>query len=327
LKIADAPIRDMMVDNLGRITSQWVKWFRQVADSPLREIEDANVPHADPPMKTGEMVILRATGEGKMYLVYFDGREHWYWDKDAEGGGGGGTTDHAALDNLVFAESGHTGFSADTHDHDGNYSPKGHNHDGEYESIGAAASAVSSHEIAYDHDDIHAQHSDAETDQSIGSIVNGAAAKSPPADADLFAVADSADSNKIKKLTWAQMKSAISGESGPGVTKASYLYQSEVPVSPGMSHRFYADRDGSIQWCRAAVVEGDHSEAVEVDIRINGTTIYTTADKPTVAIGNYIGSPVTPDVTAFEAGDYFEIEILSTGNTEGQIRVYIHFLY
>ena len=292
----------------------------------MREVVDAGNPHADPEMKDGETIILKATGIGKTFLVYYDGSEYFYWDKDAEGGGGG-TSDHSELDNLAYADSGHTGFAPADHDHDPDYSSLGHDHDSDYDPIGAASTAVSGHESAYSHANIHASGSDAETDQSVGAIIGGAATKAPPIDADLFAIADSADSDKLKKLTWAQLKSAISGESGPGVTKASYLYQSEVPVSAGMSRRFYADRAGSIQWCRAAVVDGDHSEAVEVDIRINGTTIYTTADKPTVAPGNYIGSPAAPDVTAFGFGDYFEIDIISTGGTDGQLRVYIHFLY
>jgi hypothetical protein len=50
----------------------------------------------------------------------------------------------------------------------------------------------------------------AETIVSIGTLVNGATAKNTPVDADMIPLMDSADSNKIKKLSWAYVKSALS---------------------------------------------------------------------------------------------------------------------
>jgi hypothetical protein len=49
---------------------------------------------------------------------------------------GGGVTNHAALSNLDFSNSGHTGFASSTHNHDGVYAPVGHNHDGVYAPVG-----------------------------------------------------------------------------------------------------------------------------------------------------------------------------------------------
>ena len=54
-----------------------------------------------------------------------------------------------------------------------------------------------------------------------------------------------------------------------------------------------------------------------VDIKKNGTTIYTTqANRPTIAAGQYAGGPgATPDVTALAAGDYLTVDIMQVGST------------
>jgi hypothetical protein len=48
---------------------------------------------------------------------------------------GGGTSNHAALSNLDYASSGHTGFASSTHNHDSQYAALTHNHDSQYASI------------------------------------------------------------------------------------------------------------------------------------------------------------------------------------------------
>lgn len=50
----------------------------------------------------------------------------------------------------------------------------------------------------------------AETVSSVGALVNNATAKTIPIDADMLPLMDSADSNKIKKLSWANIKSVLS---------------------------------------------------------------------------------------------------------------------
>ena len=50
----------------------------------------------------------------------------------------------------------------------------------------------------------------AETVTSIGSLVYGATAKTSPIDTDVVPIMDSADSNKIKKFSWAYVKSVLS---------------------------------------------------------------------------------------------------------------------
>jgi hypothetical protein len=54
-----------------------------------------------------------------------------------------------------------------------------------------------------------------------------------------------------------------------------------------------------------------------VDIKKNGTTIYTTqANRPTIASGQNAGGPgATPDVTTLTAGDYLTVDIAQIGST------------
>lgn len=47
------------------------------------------------------------------------------------------------------------------------------------------------------------------TVEALGTLINGATAKNPPVDADQLALMDSADSNHLKKLSWAYVKSVL----------------------------------------------------------------------------------------------------------------------
>ncbi len=87
MKISPAPIRSPFIElgPRGEIVNKavpapiWVRWLRQVEDSPLREVTDASNPPTAPTMKAGELIILKATGIAKNYLVYFDGVHRHYW--------------------------------------------------------------------------------------------------------------------------------------------------------------------------------------------------------------------------------------------------------
>lgn len=48
-----------------------------------------------------------------------------------------------------------------------------------------------------------------ETTTTIGTLINGATGKTTPVDADMLGIADSAASNVLKKLTWANLKSTL----------------------------------------------------------------------------------------------------------------------
>ncbi|MFA5636008.1 MAG: hypothetical protein WC977_08880, partial [Anaerovoracaceae bacterium] len=89
------------------------------------------------------------------------------------------------------------------------YSSPSHNHNSDYDAIGSASSAVNTHETTYNHANIHAPNSDAETVTSIGALINGATAKTTPVDTDSIGLSDSAAGNILKKVTWANIKATL----------------------------------------------------------------------------------------------------------------------
>ena len=118
------------------------------------------------------------------------------------------------------------------------------------------------------------------------------------------------------------------GQTGPtAIVQGSYLYASAVPVVNGLGKRFYAERAGTITWCEINVVNGDGISSAQADILKNGSSIFPSSTKPIATAGQYIGSQAIPDVASFSVGDYFQVNILDNGATNGQIRVYIHFNY
>lgn len=90
------------------------------------------------------------------------------------------------------------------------YAAAGHNHAGVYDPAGTASGAVQAHENSFTHSNIHASGSDAETTTSVGTLINGATAKTTPVDADMVALMDSEASNVVKKLSWSSIKTALS---------------------------------------------------------------------------------------------------------------------
>lgn len=110
-----------------------------------------------------------------------------------------------------------------------------------------------------------------------------------------------------------------------GSASASYLYQSTAPANAGTSDRFYTDRAGTIQWVMGGVVKGDGIVTTNLDVLLNGVSIYPSSAKPSVSAGQYVGAHAVPDTVSFNAGDYFQIVTSSTGGTNGAIRCYIYF--
>lgn len=46
----------------------------------MREVKDAGISPVPPVMRIGEMIVFKATGVGKVYLVYYDGENRYYWE-------------------------------------------------------------------------------------------------------------------------------------------------------------------------------------------------------------------------------------------------------
>lgn len=125
---------------------------------------------------------------------------------------------------------------------------------------------------------------------SLGSTIANTTAKNPLADSDMFGIADSVDTNKLKKTTWAQIKSAI----------LLYLSNSFAPASH--SHNYAAsDHNHDSSYAAAnhthdyAASNHTHSNATESaagfmsanDKQIlDGATSAATADKLVKRDGN-----------------------------------------
>jgi hypothetical protein len=115
------------------------------------------------------------------------------------------------------------------------------------------------------------------------------------------------------------------GAAGDGI--ASYLWQSESPPQTGTHKRFYTDRAGTLQWCRAEVENGDGSATANFDVLYDGTTIYTSSPKPSVSAGQFVGAERIPDTISFLKGHYFQVVVVDTGGTQGPLRLTINFSY
>lgn len=75
---------------------------------------------SQPRIASGAALPADADGDaGDLYILIDGASQTWYRHDGASftsmtGSGGGGTTDHSALDNLAYADSGHTGFASTT---------------------------------------------------------------------------------------------------------------------------------------------------------------------------------------------------------------------
>lgn len=116
---------------------------------------------------------------------------------------------------------------------------------------------------------------------------------------------------------------AEEGEGGPNFP--AYSWQSSFAMTPGPGHKLFADRPGSIVFCRAERSAGDGTTDAEFDVFKNGSTIYTTNTPPSVPAGETLGAERSPNNKAFKKGDAFHIEILDNGGGTGPLRVTIFF--
>lgn len=73
----------------------------------------------------------------------------------------------------------------------------------------------------------------------------------------------------------------------------------------------------TINYTVAAVGTAPTGASIICDVKKNGTTVYTTsANRPTIVAGaNATTTKPTPDVTAFNAGDYLTVDIVQVGAT------------
>lgn len=103
-------------------------------------------------------------------------------------------------------------------------------------------------------------------------------------------------------------------------TMQSHVFSStgSIAVETGV-HRLYNNRSTAwvIQGVRASVGTAPTGSSLVIDIKVNGTTIFTTqANRPAIAAGAYASSYVTNmDVTSVPAGSYITVDVAQVGST------------
>lgn len=100
-----------------------------------------------------------------------------------------------------------------------------------------------------------------------------------------------------------------------------YTWQSARSLTVSTGLRFYVERDGVIEWCRVDRSAGDGTSTATLDVLKNGTSIYPTSAKPSLAAATFLGDEFIPDDPSFDKGDYFQIEIEATGGGTGPLRM------
>lgn len=100
-----------------------------------------------------------------------------------------------------------------------------------------------------------------------------------------------------------------------------YTWQSARALITGMGLRYYTERDGAIEFCRADRSSGDGASTATLDVLKNGASIYPTTAKPTVAAATFLGPEAIPDDVEFAKGDYLQVEVEATGGGTGPLRV------
>lgn len=96
----------------------------------------------------------------------------------------------------------------------------------------------------------------------------------------------------------------------------SFYKSGTLTVTTG-TNRLPIDGTYTIVGTRLMVGTAPVGASLIIDVKKNGTTIYTTqANRPTIASGQNAGGPgATPDVTALAAGDYLTVDIAQIGST------------
>ena len=126
------------------------------------------------------------------------------WQFKPTAGGGGGVTDHGALTGL--ADDDHTQYHTDARG-DVRYNTKA-----EITTLLSGKANTSHTHVAANITDFNAAAlaaAPAETVTTDGARINGAASKTTPVDADHVGLMDSASSNVLKKLSWANIKATL----------------------------------------------------------------------------------------------------------------------
>lgn len=107
-----------------------------------------------------------------------------------------------------------------------------------------------------------------------------------------------------------------------------YGYSGNLAVGAG-TDRWYMTRAGTISNVAAWVQTPPTGASIRVDVNKNGTTVFTTqGNRPEIVAGARTDLASVPDVTSFNAGDYFTVDIdaIGSGTVGADLTLLIEFL-
>jgi len=92
------------------------------------------------------------------------------------------------------------------------------------------------------------------------------------------------------------------------------------------SMRWYTSSAKTLKTVRTSVGTPSSSGVVDVDALMDASTVFTTTtNRPEIAESGYVSSAETPDVVAFAAGSYIQIEIVDAGTGAEDLTVVITY--
>jgi hypothetical protein len=177
--------------------------------------------------------------------------------------------------------------------------------------------------------------SSGETTTTIGALINGATAKTTPVDADLFGLVDSAASNILKKLTWANVKATlksyfdtlyqavlVSGTNIKTINGSSILGSGDLVVSGGGSALTVRDEGTSqgtsiteINFTGGGITANGSGGVVTVNVPTPGSVSSVGVTAPTGF--SVSGSPVTTSGTIAITENTQSANLLKAGPASG----------
>lgn len=94
-----------------------------------------------------------------------------------------------------------------------------------------------------------------------------------------------------------------------------YSVTGTLTVRTGVS-RIYVEGNYTFETCRASVGTAPTGASVIVDVKKNGTTIYSTQSaRPTIAVSTNSAVGNSPAITTFASGDYITVDVAQIGST------------
>ena len=99
------------------------------------------------------------------------------------------------------------------------------------------------------------------------------------------------------------------------ISLPAYSKQGTLTTGTGLL-RLPIDGTYTVVGTRLMVGTAPTGADIILDVKKNGTTIYTTAaNRPKITAGTHAGGPgATPDVTALAAGDYLTVDVVQVGS-------------